>query len=1211
MKQAKKILVSFMTLALILTATVMSVYADEGSTHPGPHFEAVASAEAVNVGDTFTVKVSSSEMTVKSVYGGIVYDSSKVEVKNVEVTDLARKDGTGKLSMTAQEGQNSNVGFYSSGTDDFTYSANPEMMTVTFEAKAAGTVQFALYEDVDGTDEYYAELTQPYGPVSIVINGQVTPEDPEVITLVSGDGTRTVLKLSDIKAAESVTTTFRFTGKGSTTEATGTFYSMKDILEKANIDVSNAHGLKAVGRDGFVTGYTVGNVDDLYIFDMGEVISNGQPMGEAGKFRTAIDGSAGNKWASDVVTFEVANDHVWFFKGGACKHYCAICNEDEPSITLVVGEQEITVHECEIKAAEKVEVSEEDPWTFKNGQNKGYGTFYSVKSILENANVDYSEAHGLKAVARDGFVTGFTKEEIETLYIFDMAEVNRNGSYGDAGTFGTAINGSAGNKWATDVVKAEVADGHVWFFKKGACLHYCAICGEDEPSITLIAGEQEIKVHECEIKAAESVTTTFSFTGKGSTTEATGTFYSMKDILEKANIDVSNAHGLKAVASDGFVTGYTVGNVDDLYILDMGEVISNGQPMGEAGKFRTAIDGSAGNKWASDVVTFEVANDHVWFFKGGACKHYCAICNEDEPSITLVVGEQEITVHECEIKAAEKVEVTEEDPWTFKNGQNKGYGTFCSVKSILENANVDYSEAHGLKAVSSDGFVTGFTKDEIETLYIFDMAEVNRNGSYGEAGTFGTAINGSAGNKWATDVVKAEVANDHVWFFKGGVCKHYCAICNADEPEADYSAVKAAKAKAEAIDQSKYTEESYNALLETLEAIQDGKKACEQADVDAMAILINNAIDTLEPFFEGITDDYTGIAKGEDGAWYYLQDGEVDFTFNGVESNAYGWWRIENGKVNFQFNGLAANEYGTWYLKDGKVDFNYTGFAAGTANEESGWWYVEKGQVKFNKTDILSGKANTEADKNGVSGWWYVLDGKVFSGDTVAKNANGWWAVRNGKVDFNYTGFAKNNYGWWYVEKGQVTFKKNDIIKGKANTDVNADGVDGWWYVKGSQVIKTTTVDKNAYGWWFIKDGQVDFTYNGVESNANGWWCIHKGQVDFNYTGFEKNDYGWWYIEKGQVTFKKNDIISGKANTDANAAGEDGWWLVKGSQVKNETTVAQNSYGWWYVYNGKVDFTYKGFADNDYGTWYIENGKVDFSFNGSYNDRRVINGKAQ
>ena len=833
---------------------------------------------------------------------------------------------------------------------------------------------------------------------------------------------------------------------------------------------------------------------------------------------------------------------------------------EEASISLIVDGQTIVITESKMKAATKVEVTEEDPWTFKNGQNKGYGTFYSVKSILENANVDYSEAHGLKAVSSDGFVTGFTKDEIEMLYIFDMAEVNRNGSYGTAGTFGTAINGSAGNKWATDVVRAEVATDHVWFFKGGACKHYCAICGEDEPSITLKAGESEVTVHECEIKAAQSVKATLSFSGKNGTTEATGTFYSLKDILEKANIDVSNAHGLKAVASDGFVTGYTVGDVDDLYIFDMGEVISNGQPMGEAGKFRTAINGSAGNKWASDVVTFEVANDHVWFFKGGACKHYCAICGVDEPSFTLIAGDQEIKVHECEMKAATKVVVTEEDPWTFKNGQNKGYGTFYSVKSILENANVDYSEAHGLKMVASDGFVTGFTKEEIETLYIFDMAEVNRNGSYGAAGTFGTAINGSAGNKWATDVVRAEVATDHVWFFKGGACKHYCAICGE--------------------------EEHYILIGET-------------------------KVYDCEITFPDVPADYTGVAKSAYGDWYYLKDGEIQADYTGIQNNAYGWWRIENGKVNFEFNGLAANEYGTWYLKDGKVDFNYTGFAAGSTKEGSGWWYVEKGQVKFDKTDILSGTANTTADLAGVSGWWYIINSKVYSGDSVAQNTYGWWVIRGGKVDFNYTGFAANTYGWWYIEKGQVNFKKNDILKGTANTSGDAEGVDGWWYVKGGKVVDETTVAQNAYGWWYVNHGKVDFTYTGIKNNSNGWWRIEKGQVIFSFTGFASNEYGWWYLEKGQVNFKKNDILKGTANTSGDAEGVDGWWYVKGGKVVDETTVAQNAYGWWYVNHGKVDFTYTGFADNSYGTWYIKNGQVDFKYNGNYNGRRVVNGKAQ
>ena len=340
----------------------------------------------------------------------------------------------------------------------------------------------------------------------------------------------------------------------------------------------------------------------------------------------------------------------------------------------------------------------------------------------------------------------------------------------------------------------------------------------------------------------------------------------------------------------------------------------------------------------------------------------------------------------------------------------------------------------------------------------------------------------------------------------------------------------------------------------------------------------------------GVNKNYTGIAQEKSGTWYYVKNGEPDFSYTGVKNNDYGWWKIENGIVNFKFNGLAANEYGTWYLKDGKVDFNYTGFAAGTAEGTSGWWYVEKGQVKFNKTDIISGSANTSANKAGVSGWWYVINSKVYTGDTVAKNSNGWWAIRGGKVDFNYTGFAANANGWWYAEKGQVTFKKNDIISGKANTDPKAAGIDGWWMVKNSQVVKVTTVAPNAYGWWRVEDGKVNFEFEGIAENDYGWWYLSEGHVDFNFTGFAENEYGWWYIEKGQITFKKNGLLNGK--------GRDGWWLVKNSKITDETTVASNDYGWWRVENGQVNFEFNGLADNAYGWWYLEDGKVNFDYTG-------------
>ena len=44
---------------------------------------------------------------------------------------------------------------------------------------------------------------------------------------------------------------------------------------------------------------------------------------------------------------------------------------------------------------------------------------------------------------------------------------------------------------------------------------------------------------------------------------------------------------------------------------------------------------------------------------------------------------------------------------------------------------------------------------------------------------------------------------------------------------------------------------------------------------------------------------------------------------NTIAHNDNGWWVIENGQVNFGYNGLASNQNGLWYCVNGKVDFSY------------------------------------------------------------------------------------------------------------------------------------------------------------------------------------------------------------------------------------------------------------------------------------------------
>jgi len=67
--------------------------------------------------------------------------------------------------------------------------------------------------------------------------------------------------------------------------------------------------------------------------------------------------------------------------------------------------------------------------------------------------------------------------------------------------------------------------------------------------------------------------------------------------------------------------------------------------------------------------------------------------------------------------------------------------------------------------------------------------------------------------------------------------------------------------------------------------------------------------------------------------------------------------------------------------------------------------------------------------------------------------------------------------------------------------------------------------------------------------------------------------------------------------------GQDGEWYAYYNDIvaENYTGVVKKdgTDDWYYVKDGKVDFSYTGYADNMYGTWYVKDGKVDFNYTGS------------
>ena len=203
------------------------------------------------------------------------------------------------------------------------------------------------------------------------------------------------------------------------------------------------------------------------------------------------------------------------------------------------------------------------------------------------------------------------------------------------------------------------------------------------------------------------------------------------------------------------------------------------------------------------------------------------------------------------------------------------------------------------------------------------------------------------------------------------------------------------------------------------------------------------------------------VVQLDDGNWYYVVNGFVDYSYNGVANNEYGWFYIRNGVLDWSYTGLTDSEYGWFYINNGVLDWNYTGLAY----NEYGWFYVRNGALDWGYTGLANNEYGWFYVKNGVLDWSYM---------GVAGNEYGWFYVKNGVLDWSYTGVAGNEYGWFYIKNGVLD----------------------WSY---------TGVAGNEYGWFYIKNGALDWSYTGLAYNAYGTWYIVNGTVAFDYTGSVNN----------------------------------------------------------------------------------------------------------
>lgn len=396
--------------------------------------------------------------------------------------------------------------------------------------------------------------------------------------------------------------------------------------------------------------------------------------------------------------------------------------------------------------------------------------------------------------------------------------------------------------------------------------------------------------------------------------------------------------------------------------------------------------------------------------------------------------------------------------------------------------------------------------------------------------------------------------------------------------------------------------------------------------------------------------DYTGLAYGiVDGVdgWYNFYEGSLQYGRELVEYNGV-WWYIGDGRrVDFSYSGIAYNEAGAWYVRNGQVDFSYNGMIEG--------WYGYDDKTPY-QYFFVNGKLNEGltgvyyTTVNGIPGWYGFDRGALATymeyggGDfygTVLPNASGWWYIDpdTGMVDFSFHGVARNEfpgddwYHYWCIENGQVNFnytgfltytnKYDDpyvcyVTNGQVDENVNGvyqitvNGKTDWYGLwRGKQTSGDVLMNPNDGSWWYVGDGgKINFSYTGIAtrydwiSDTSDSWYIRNGQVDFSCSGWleDGNSYykNYYLIENGRV----RDDVSGLMQTTV--GGVNAWWNVQQGTIfwtngGGYPTLVYYNGDWWYVMNGQVDFSYTGFVNYNSTNWYVENGRVNFNKTGFVN----------
>lgn len=108
---------------------------------------------------------------------------------------------------------------------------------------------------------------------------------------------------------------------------------------------------------------------------------------------------------------------------------------------------------------------------------------------------------------------------------------------------------------------------------------------------------------------------------------------------------------------------------------------------------------------------------------------------------------------------------------------------------------------------------------------------------------------------------------------------------------------------------------------------------------------------------------------------------------------------------------------------------------------------------------------------------------------------------------------------------------------------------------------------------------------NGLYHEGSDWNYYKNGRVSTDTTLVKYNG-SWWYVKNGKIDFSARTLCKYNGT----------WWYVSGGKVdfSAETVVKYNG-SWWYVKDGKVNFGARTLCKYNGIWWFIENGRIQWN----------------